>query len=124
MLVNGVKAGCCAFQQHIEFEEDIRQDHLNPAMHGCLYIASTAILPRLQGLGLGTLMKAWQICYARRQGFHRMVTNTRKRNTAMIRLNKKFGFKVIRTTPGYYTAPTESTVVMALCLTPAKEPIN
>lgn len=117
MLVDGVKAGCCAFQKHIDLQEDLRPDHFNPAMKGSLYIASTGILPRFQGRGLGTLMKAWQICYARRHGFNRIVTNTRKRNTAMIRLNKKFGFKVLRTTRAYYCEPTDSTVVMELRLT-------
>jgi hypothetical protein len=32
----------------------------------------------------------------------------------MISLNKKFGFKVLRTTSDYYEAPWESTVVMEL----------
>jgi hypothetical protein len=31
-------------------------------------------------------------------------------------LNKKAGFKVLRTTPDYYEAPRESTVVMGLRL--------
>jgi hypothetical protein len=32
----------------------------------------------------------------------------------MIVLNRKFGFKVIRTTRGYYYDPVEATVVMEL----------
>ena len=38
----------------------------------------------------------------------------------MIALNRKFGFRAIRTTPGYYANPSEATVVMELRLpTPA-----
>jgi ribosomal protein S18 acetylase RimI-like enzyme len=61
-------------------------------------------------------MKAWQVAYARRNGYRRMVTNSRNSNTAMIRLNRKFGFKVIRTVPGYYDKPEEPAVVMELQL--------
>jgi ribosomal protein S18 acetylase RimI-like enzyme len=32
----------------------------------------------------------------------------------MIALNERFGFRVIRTTPRYYSDPVESTVVMEL----------
>jgi ribosomal protein S18 acetylase RimI-like enzyme len=67
-------------------------------------------------MGFGQLMKCWQIAYARLHGFSRIVTNTRKRNTGMIALNRKFGFATLRTTPGYYSAPADSTVVMELVL--------
>ena len=109
LLVDRVKAGCCAFQPHTDFERETQ-------VRGCLYIASTAILPRFQGRGLGRLMKAWQIAFAERHGFERIVTNTRKRNRAMIRLNESFGFEVIRVTPRYYSDPTDATVVMQLRL--------
>ena len=32
----------------------------------------------------------------------------------MIHLNRKFNFEVIRITPGYYSGPSDSTVVMEL----------
>jgi RimJ/RimL family protein N-acetyltransferase len=57
-------------------------------------------------------MKSWQLAYARHQGLSRIVTNTGKSNKAMIRLNEKFGFKVVRATPSNYEGPRESTVVM------------
>jgi ribosomal protein S18 acetylase RimI-like enzyme len=100
LLVDNRKIGCCAFEPR----------------RGTLYIASTGILPGFQGQGFGDLMKCWQIAYACRNGFKRIVTNSRKSNKAMIALNRKFGFKVIRTTPNYYQNPPEATVVMSLQL--------
>lgn len=110
LLLGSRKIGCCAFEKHADFRDDLGQE--NPAMKGSLYIASTGILPAFQGKGFGSFMKSWQVAYARRHKFRRMVTNTRKRNLAMIGLNKKFGFRVVRTTRGYYFDPTDSTVVM------------
>ena len=120
MLVGGKKVGCCAFVAHVDFQEDIRQDGLNPRRTGCLYIVTTGILPEFQRLGFGQLLKSWQISYARFHGFHRIVTNTRKRNAAMIALNRKLGFRVVRTTRGYYSDPPDSTVVMELRLAPPR----
>jgi GNAT superfamily N-acetyltransferase len=114
LIVDGVKVGCCAFEEHVDFQDDLSDG--NPPRKGSLYIASTGILPKLQGKGLGTLLKSWQICYARHYGFKRIVTNTRGRNTTMIVLNQQFGFRIIRTTPHYYSDPPDSTVVMNLRL--------
>jgi ribosomal protein S18 acetylase RimI-like enzyme len=116
MLVDRRKVGCCAFEPHVDFQHDVREDDVNPHKKGSLFIVSTGILPDLQGSGLGTLMKAWQIAYARQNGFKRIVTNVRKSKVAMIELNKKFGFSKIRTTPSYYEDPIEPTVVMELVL--------
>jgi ribosomal protein S18 acetylase RimI-like enzyme len=114
LIINGVKVGCCAFQHDADFQErdapDIRR------RSGSLYIASTGILPRVRGQGFGDLMKRWQICYARYHGFKRIVTNTRESNRPMIGLNRKHGFKIIRTSPGYYEHPLERVVVMELGL--------
>jgi ribosomal protein S18 acetylase RimI-like enzyme len=112
MLIDGRKAGCCAFEWHVDFREDLRPDQKNPALQGSLYIATTGILPRYQRKGLGQLLKSWQIAYAAAHGFTRIVTNTRKRNKGMIALNQKFGFRVLRTTPRYYADPVDATVVM------------
>src|SRR4029453_11240829 len=86
MLIDGVRVGCCAFEQNVDFQGDQRDDGHNPALRGSLYIASTGILPRFQHRGFGQLLKCWQIAYARRHKFTRIVTNTRSRNTAMIHL--------------------------------------
>jgi RimJ/RimL family protein N-acetyltransferase len=112
LIVAKRKIGCCAFARDTDFREDIHPDKGNPRHRRSLYIASTGILPPFRGEGFGTLLKAWQLSYARHLGFRRIVTNTRKSNKAMIRLNEKFGFKIVRTTQGYYSVPREATVVM------------
>lgn len=114
LLLGRRKIGCCAFEANVDFTEDLRLP--NPRRTGSLYISTTGILPAYQGIGFGRLLKAWQIAYARHQGFIRVVTNTRKSNKSMITLNKSFGFRAMRTTPGYYSDPSEATVVMELLL--------
>lgn len=108
LLIDGVKAGCCAFDKHTLHAK------------GTLYVTTTGILPRFQRRGLGQLMKQWQIAYARRHGFARVTTTTRKSNAPMIALNRKFHFKTIRTIPRYYAEPTEPALVMELQLTPPR----
>jgi len=117
-----VKAGCCAFVRNLDFQEDVRADFRNVRMPGSLYIASTGLLPKFQGQGFGSLMKAWQICFARQHGFTRIVTNVRRRNQAIVKLNRSFGFRRLRTTPGYYHEPADATVVMELLLEPKPRP--
>jgi ribosomal protein S18 acetylase RimI-like enzyme len=94
------KIGCCAFEKQGD----------------ALYIATTGILPAYQRMGFGRLMKAWEIAYARRNKFKRIVTNSRKSNLAMIALNRKFGFRRAGTIPGYYEDPTEPAIVMEIKL--------
>jgi ribosomal protein S18 acetylase RimI-like enzyme len=116
MLLDGRRIGCCAFEPHVNFTDDIYPAEPNQPQRNSLYIASTGILPRFQGMGLGQILKAWEIAWALSRGFERVVTNTRKKNSAMIALNRKFGFRVLRTTPRYYRDPTDATVVMELRL--------
>jgi GNAT superfamily N-acetyltransferase len=116
MLLDNRKIGCCAFEEHVDFQDDLREDGVNPPRKGSLYISTTGILPRFQGKGFGTLLKAWQIGWARYHGFSRIITNTRRRNAAMIALNRKFHFRIVRTTPRYYDDPPDSTIVMELLL--------
>ena len=117
LRVSGKNVGCCALAEHVDFQHDVRASDVR--RRGSLYIASTGILPAFQSMGLGTVMKAWQVAYARHRGFTRIVTNTRKGNAAMVALNRKFGFRKIRTTPDYYDDPAEPTVVMELLLRPS-----
>lgn len=98
MIVDRAKAGCCAFEEN--------------------YIATTGILPQYRGQGLGSLMKAWQLAYARRHGFTCLIAHARQSNTASIALNRKFGFRVTKTIPDYYEDPKEPGVVMRLDLKP------
>jgi ribosomal protein S18 acetylase RimI-like enzyme len=114
MIVDGRKVGCSAFEHHVDFQGDVSGENLR--LKASLYIATTGILPELRGLGFGNLLKCWQIVYARHHHFTRIVTNTRQSNKAMIRLNEKVGFKVIRSTPNYYDRPREATIVMELRL--------
>jgi ribosomal protein S18 acetylase RimI-like enzyme len=116
MLVGARKVGCCAFEANVDFDGDLRERGAHPPLQGSLYIGTTGILPALQGQGLGQLLKAWQIAYARQHGFTRLITNTRQRNIRMIGLNRKFGFRIVRTTPQYYRNPVDATVVMELLL--------
>lgn len=87
-----------------------------PARPGCVYIASTGLLPEWRGKGLGEKLKAWEVDYARRLGFKVAVTNCRESNKKIIGLNKKFGFRAVKTHPNYYECPTEDSVVMELKL--------
>ena len=114
MFIDGAKAGCCAFQEHVDFAEDHGQ--ANPPLRGSLYITTTGILPKYQGKGFGQLLKSWEIAYAMHRGFTRIITNTRRNNSRMIALNKQFGFRRLRTTRGYYADPPDATVVMELKL--------
>ncbi|HEY4818090.1 MAG TPA: GNAT family N-acetyltransferase [Candidatus Acidoferrum sp.] len=115
VVVDGQAAGCAAFVHDADFQEDLRGDGQNAAQAGTVYIQSTGLLRAYQGQGLGKRIKAWQIEYAKRNGFRRMVTNCRASNAAMISINEKYGFRPIRTTPGYYE-DGEATVVMELVL--------
>jgi ribosomal protein S18 acetylase RimI-like enzyme len=117
LLVDNKKVACCAFEEHVDFQGDLRDDANNSRRRGSLYIVTTGVLPRFQHMGFGKLLKSWEISYARHYGFTRIVANTRSRNAAMIALNEKFHFRVIRNTPKYYSDPTDSTVVMELLLT-------
>jgi ribosomal protein S18 acetylase RimI-like enzyme len=116
LIVNQRKVGCCAFATYRNFQEELGEVRQQTALGTTLYIVTTGILPAWRRQGLGTLLKCWQISYARRHEFTRIVTNTRKSNQAMIGLNRKFGFKVIRSMPNYYASPLEPALVMELRL--------
>ena len=107
MLVDDAKAGCCAFDYNLDYDETPRK--------GSLYIASIAIAARWRRRGLGEKFTKWQIEYGRKRKFSNIVTNTRASNTAMIALYKKLGFKV-RCITEYYDDPEESAVVFDLAL--------
>lgn len=116
IMADGNLAGCTAFRHNVDFKDDLLPDEPDVPEEGTLYIETTGILPDYRGKGLGTRVKDWQIDYARGRGFKRIVTNCRESNSQMISLNAKRGFKLIRTTPGYYEEPAEATIVMELLL--------
>jgi ribosomal protein S18 acetylase RimI-like enzyme len=115
IVVDGRVAGCAAFIPDVEFQEDLRGDGENAAQRGTIYIQSTGLLRAYRGRGLGKRIKEWEIEYVRRNGFRRILTNCRESNTPMIAINEKYGFRAIRSTPGYYE-DGEATVVMELIL--------
>ena len=115
ILLDGRKIGSCAFQLHKDFQKNPDKD-TNPKRPGTLYIATTGILPKLQGFGFGKLMKVWQIVYARHWQFRRVVTNCRKSNKTIIKLNRELGFTNLMVVPKYYPDPQEDAVVMELVL--------
>ena len=108
MFVDGTKVGCSAFQHNVDYDEEPRT--------GCLYIASTGILPEFQGKGLGRKQKEWQIEYARNYGFSVIVTNMRQSKAPIIHLNRSVGFKFRSLEAGYYHDPDEPAIVMELSL--------
>jgi GNAT superfamily N-acetyltransferase len=108
MIVDGRTLGCSAFLHDVDYDEQPRPK--------CLWIVSTGVLPAVQGQGLGSKQKKWQIEYARQRGFDWIVTNMRQTNTRIIRLNEKFGFTTRKVVPGYYSDPEEAAVVMELKL--------
>ena len=100
MIVDAQTVGCCAFERNAP----------------TLYVASTGVLPLWRGRGLGTKLKLWQIAFARKHGFKRIVSHCRQKNLPMISLNEKVGFRTIAVEPGYYTRPRDAAVVMELPL--------
>jgi GNAT superfamily N-acetyltransferase len=108
MLVNGTKVGCSVFKSNVDYDDQPRL--------GCLYLVSTGILPEFQSKGFGKKLKAWQIKYARENGFSLITTNMRHSNARMICLNLGIGFKIRGVDAGYYHAPDESAVIMDLPL--------
>lgn len=110
--------GAIAFMKHHDIIKDGHQTIPRP---GSLCIISTGILPKFRNKGFGKLLKAWEVAYAKDNGFHTVVSGTRKSNSRMIQLNKKFGFQITKTIPDYYQAPQEPAVVMKLVLKQAKK---
>jgi GNAT superfamily N-acetyltransferase len=111
IVVDGQVAGSVALAPNRDFGGSWEKDTLCP---GCLFIVTTGILPEFQRRGVGSFVKAWQIDFAKRNGFARISTNFRKSNLGSLRLNTNFGFKVVDEVPGYFSDPDEPTIVMEL----------
>jgi ribosomal protein S18 acetylase RimI-like enzyme len=113
IMADGQIAGSIALGLDMEFSGDRDIDKPCP---GCVYLASTGILPEFQRKGIGNFAKQWEIDWARSHGFKRISTHCRKSNQGSLRLNQKFGFKVIGEFSDYYEEPTEATTIMELLL--------
>ena len=105
--------GSTALRQNTDVSRRSHEDNYVDCLNS-LYIVSTGILPTWQSRGIGSIVKAWQIDYGRKHGFSRIVTNTRASNLKSIRLNQKFGFKIINTVPNWYG--TETAIILELKL--------
>ena len=64
------------------------------------YSCLGAVLPEFQGLGVAGELMSRQHEWCRANGFKRVETRTRNKFIEMIRLNLKFGFKIIGTQAG------------------------
>ncbi len=102
----------------LSHDEDVGKsyDSESPSAPGVLHIVSTALYTKFRRRGIGSVLKAWEIAYAKKHEFKEIVTSARKSNSGSINLNKKFGFHVARTISGYYENPKEDAVVMRLSL--------
>ncbi len=105
--------GSIALGHDTEIGVDWKTDKPSP---GCLYIASTGLLPEFQSQGIGSVVKQWEIDYAKAHRFERVFTHCRASNAKSLGLNQKFGFAITRTVPDYYEDPKEDTVVLELKL--------
>ena len=106
--------GSMALRHDTDVAEHYSADYKE--LPGSLYIVSTALLPEWQNQGIGKKAKAWQVRYAKVQGFGRVITNARVSNVRSINLNQHFGFKAIRVIPAWYDEPEEDTLVLELML--------
>jgi ribosomal protein S18 acetylase RimI-like enzyme len=106
MICDDERIGCSSFIRDADQDRAPRQ--------GALYIVTTGVLPELQGRGYGQKQKAWQIEFARRNGFTRLISQTRQSNHRMIAVNKKAGFREVKVVQGYYQEPEEAAIVMEL----------
>lgn len=110
---NGVSIGSVVLGEHFTIGASF--DGEETAELGILYIASTGLIPQYQGRGIGKMVKAWEVGYARGKGFRKIITNVRLGSQPIIKLNNKFGFVATRIIPNYYADGTES-LVMELAL--------
>lgn len=98
LLLGRKRVGACTVIRHATWTKDPCE--LAQHKEGSLYIVSTAILPEWRGIGMATILKAWQIAYAHTEGFRTIITNARASNRHSIALNKKFAFREIQRVGG------------------------
>ena len=112
ILADNKVVGSIAMRLHTDIAESYEADYLDRP--GSIYIVSTGILPKWQGKGIGAIAKSFEIDYARKLNFERIVTNARASNIRSIKLNQKFGFQIIRTIAKWHG--DEDAVVLELKL--------
>lgn len=97
--INGVVAGFCLY-------ETVGQR---------LHVTDIAVLPSVQGAGLGSLLMRQAIDTARALGRRRVTLEVRRSNEKAIRLYKRLGFRRVRVKRAYYP-DGEDGIYMALRL--------
>lgn len=100
LLHNGRRVGvtCLLHNANISTKEGM----LFGRQRETLYIISTSVLPQFQRGGFGSIVKAWQIAYARKHGYKKIITSVRESNAVSIHLNLKFGFTISDCKEGFY----------------------
>jgi GNAT superfamily N-acetyltransferase len=71
---------------------------------GSLYVVGTALLPQFRGLGYAAVLKAWQLAYAKQNGFKWLCGHIRESNRASIAMNERFGIAVTGVQKNYYAS--------------------
>ncbi len=100
IVVNEIIVGSTALRHNTDIAESYEDDYVE--LPGSLYIVSTGILPEWCGQGVGSKVKEWQINYAQKSGFARIVTNAKVSNVRSVKLNQKFNFQILRLIPNWY----------------------
>lgn len=108
--VGGQAVGSIALLPNFDLDSEGREI----SMSGSLYIAGTGIMPEWRGKGLGMLAKAFELHYAKTNGFSTVVTACRSKNKAIRNLNEKFGFLSRQRIKNAYTSPSDDAIVMEL----------
>lgn len=114
LLRNGRRVGVCCLKHHATFTP--KMDALSRREQGTLYITSISVLPQLRRSGLGTILTAWQVAYARAHGLTKIVSNARAGNDMSIHLHLKSGFVITARSAKCYPNG-EDTVILELDLT-------
>lgn len=114
VVVDGKRIGTTALQANSGMSLRVGTDC--PEEIGTLFVCSTGLLPKWHKLGIGTLVKAWQIAHARHEGYAKLLTCVRVSNQASIMLNQKLGFAVREVIEDFYSNPTEHAVVLELSI--------
>ncbi|KKU79828.1 MAG: Ribosomal-protein-alanine N-acetyltransferase [Parcubacteria group bacterium GW2011_GWA2_47_7] len=109
------RIGSISFMRHHTYNEN--PDIWPPRCHGAIFTISFAVIPRYQHGGIGGIMMAWLIAYARTHGFMKIYSTIRVSNMASIALHKKFGFTVKSLISQCYT-DAENGFVLELALPP------
>ncbi len=74
----------------------------------CVFIPKTGLFHNFQNRRLGNILKAFEITYAMEYNCTHIRTIVRRSNGTMIKINEKYGFKVVNKIPNYYQDPVET----------------